>query len=93
MGARLGSSWCTAWSGCVHGSVATHGLVAMHVRIVHGLNFMDDWAMCLNYKNGHMQLKNGTMQLKAMQLKVGMEKNIGEKRINKGPYMFSLSFL
>ena len=49
--------------------------------------------MWLIYKNGHMQLKNGNMQLKAMQLKVGMEKNIGEKRINKGPYMFSLSFL
>ena len=32
--ARLGWSWCTAWSGRVHGSAATHGLVA------HGLNFM-----------------------------------------------------
>ena len=32
--ARLGWSWCTAWSGRVHGLAATHGLVA------YGLNFM-----------------------------------------------------
>ena len=54
--------------GRVHNSVTTHGLV------VHGLNFMDDWAMWLNYRNGHMQLK-----LKGMQLKVGMQRNIGKR--------------
>ena len=44
--------------------------------------------MWLNFRNGHMQLK-----MEAMELKVGMQKNIGGKRINKEPYMFSLSFL
>ena len=54
-GAWLGRDPCA--HGRVHGSVATHGLVAMHIRIAHGLNFLDDWAMWLNYRNGHMQLK------------------------------------
>ena len=42
---------------CVARQFATHGLVAMHVRIAHGLNFMDDWVLWLTYRNGHMQLK------------------------------------
>ena len=54
-GARLGRDACA--HGRIYGSIATHGLVAMHVRIAHGLNFMDDWVMWLNYRNGHMQLK------------------------------------
>ena len=52
---RLDSSSCA--HGRVHGSVAMHGLVAMHVRIAHVLIFMDDWAMWLNYGNGHMEQK------------------------------------
>ena len=72
--------------GHVHGSVVMHGLVAMHVRIAHGLNFMDDWAMWLIYKNGHMQLKNGNMQLKAMQLKVGMQKQHWGKEDQQGAH-------
>ena len=47
-------------------------LVATHVRITHGLNFMDDGIMWTNYTNSHMQLKVKVKQLKkeAMQLKV-----------------------
>ena len=60
--AWLGRDACA--HGCVHGSVATHRLFAMHVWIAHGLNFMDDWIMWLNYRNDHMQLKVKAMQLK-----------------------------
>ena len=35
---------------------AMHGLVAMHERIAHRLNIMDDWVIWLTYRNGHMQL-------------------------------------
>ena len=62
----------TSMHECVYGSVATHGLVVMHVRITHGLNFMDDGIMWTNYTNSHMQLKVKVKQLKkeAMQLKI-----------------------
>ena len=44
--AWLGRDACA--HGCVHGSVATHRLFAMHVWIAHGLNFMDDWAKLMD---------------------------------------------
>ena len=81
-GARLRRDTCA--HGRVHGSVVMHRLVAMHIRIAHGLNFMDDWAMWLNFRNGHMQLK-------AMELKVGMQNNIGGKKNQQGViYVFNL---
>ena len=77
--------------GRMYGLIAMHGLVAMHIRIAHGLNFMDDWAMWLNFRNDHMQLKVKGMQLKTMQLKVGMQNNIWGKKNQEGAiYVFTL---
>ena len=50
---------------------------------------MDDYAMWLNFRNGYMQLKVKAMQLKAMQLKVGMKRTLG-KEDQEGLYMFTL---
>ena len=50
--------------------------------VAHGLNFMDDYTMWLNFRNGHMQLK-------AMRLKVGMKRTLG-KEDPEGLYMFTL---
>ena len=46
--------------------------------------------MWLMYRNVHMQLKVKGMQLKAMQLKVSMEKNIGERGSTRAIYVHSL---
>ena len=46
--------------------------------------------MWLIYRNVHMQLKVKAMQLKAMQLKVNMQKNIGERGSTRAKYIHSL---
>ena len=77
---RLGRTRvCGRARGCVHGAVGTfarghvYGLVAMHVRIVHRLNFMDDWVIWPNYTDGRMQLKAKAMQLKVKGMQLKME--------------------
>ena len=60
-----------------------HGSVGTQVRIMHGMNFMDDWVMWPNYRDGRMQLK-----VKAMQLKVDMQSNIRKDDKQRTLYMF-----
>ena len=87
---RLGYSFCTTSSGRVHGSAATHGLVA------HGLNFMGMIEPCgwflgmftCNKKGKGMQLK-----VKDMQLKVSMQKNIGERGSRRDICLLSSSLV
>ena len=65
--------------GCIHCAVGTfaHGhvydLVATHVRIAHGLNFMDDWVIWPNYTDDRMQLEAKPMQLKVKGMQLKME--------------------
>ena len=66
--------------GCVHYyAVETfargrvYGLVATHVRIAHGLNFMDDCVIWPNYTDNRMQPKAKAMQLKVKGMHLKME--------------------
>ena len=66
--------------GCVHYyTVETfargrvYGLVATHVRIAHGLNFMDDCVIWPNYTDNRMQPKAKAMQLKVKGMHLKME--------------------
>ena len=53
--------------GCVY------GLVATHVQIAHGLNFMDDCVIWPNYTDNRMQPKAKAMQLKVKGMHLKME--------------------
>ena len=64
---------------CVHWAIGTfargrvYDLVATHVRIAHGLNFMDDWVIWPNYTDDRMQLEAKPMQLKVKGMQLKME--------------------
>ena len=77
----------------VHGLVGTCPRFGRNAQIgcTQAKLYGHDWAMWLVYRNVHMQLKGKGMQQKVedMQLKVSMQKNIGE-RGSRGIYVHSL---
>ena len=87
-----------------HGSVWTRQRFGRDARIgcARAKPFMVHSVIWLNYRNGHLQpkskrhgtkshaTKNGRIQLKVMQLKVGMQKNIGKEDQQGAIYVFTL---
>ena len=71
----------------VHGLVGTRPRFGRNTRIgcTRAKFYGHDWAMWLIYRNVLMQLKG-----KGMQLKVSMQKNIGERGSTRAIYIYSL---
>ena len=83
--AQLGCSWCTAWSGRVCAWTRPRFGRDARIGCTRAKLYGYDWVMWLIYRNVHMQLK-----VKGMQLKVSMQKNIGERGSTRAIYVHSL---